>query len=135
MSGGKIDEDDIPDNYTKKTVKKIVKKKVNTKEEIIVNKLYSPFLIKTSYLRKLHQNIKGIKSMTTLNCKTNHTLKKRRDEVDNLTHQMFIYSNPLINPDKLANQTYNSLAELAVKNQNLYRYDKNYLNSNLIYNY
>ena len=72
--------------------------------------------------------------MTTLNSQLNHTLRKRKGEVDNLTHQMFIYSNPLINPNKLANQTYNSLAEIAIRNQNQYKYDKNYLNPNLIYN-
>ena len=134
MSKGKVDEDDIPDNYTKKKVKKALEKKINSQEKNIVDKLYSPFLLKTSYLRKLNQNLKGIKSMTTLNCKTNHTLRKRKGEVDNLTHQMFIYSNPLINPNKLANQTYNSLAEIAIRNQNQYKYDKNYLNPNLIYN-
>ena len=77
--------------------------------------------------------MKGIKSMTTLNCQTNHTLKKRKSEVDILTHQMYIYNNPLINPDKLANQTYNSLVGLAVKKYHKYKYEKNFLNPNLIY--
>ena len=133
MTGGKIDEDDIPDNYTKKKAKKIKKKKFSTIEENIVNKLYSPFLKKTSYLRKLNQNMKGIKSMTTLNCQVNHTLRKRKGEVDILTHQMYIYNNPLVNPDKLANQTYNSLVGLAVTKYNKYKYDKNFLNPDLIY--
>ena len=133
MTGGKIDEDDIPDNYTKKKSKKIKKKKFSTIEENIVNKLYSPFLKKTSYLRKLNQNMKGIKSMTTLNCQVNHTLRKRKGEVDILTHQMYIYNNPLVNPDKLANQTYNSLVGLAVTKYNKYKYDKNFLNPDLIY--
>ena len=133
MIGGKIDEDDIPDNYTKKRVKKIKKKKFSSMEENIVNKLYSPFLKKTSYLRKLNQNMKGIKSMTTLNCQVNHTLRKKKEEVDILTHQMYIYNNPLVNPDKLANQTYNSLVGLAVRKHNKYKYDKNFLNPNLIY--
>ena len=133
MTGGKIDEDDIPDNYAKKRKKKIKIKKASSIEEKIVNKLYSPFLKQTSYLRKLNKNMKGIKSMTTLNCQTNHTLKKRKSEVDILTHQMYIYNNPLINPDKLANQTYNSLVGLAVKKYHKYKYDKNFLNPNLIY--
>jgi len=133
MTGGKIDEDDIPDNYTKKKSKKIKKKKFSTIEENIVNKLYSPFLKKTSYLRKLNQNMKGIKSMTTLNCQVNHTLRKRKGEVDILTHHMYIYNNPLVNPDKLANQTYNSLVGLAVTKYNKYKYDKNFLNPDLIY--
>ena len=133
MSNGKIDEDDIPDNYTKKRPKKIRIKRANSIEENIVNKLYSPFLKKTSYLRKLNKNMKGIKSMTTLNCQTNHTLKKKKGEVDILTHQMYIYNNPLINPDKLANQTYNSLVGLTVSKYNKYKYDKNFLNPNLIY--
>ena len=61
MTGGKIDEDDIPDNYTKKKAKKIKKKKFSTIEENIVNKLYSPFLKKTSYLRKLNQVLLSLK--------------------------------------------------------------------------
>lgn len=133
MSGGKVDEDDIPDNYTKKKIRKIRKKRASSIEESIVNKLYSPFLKKTSYLRQLNKNMKGIKSMTTLNCQANHTLRKRKSEVDILTHQMYIYNNPLINPDKLANQTYNSLVGIAVRKHNKYKYDKNFLNPNLIY--
>ena len=133
MTGGKVDEDDIPDNYTRKKVKRIKKRKFNTIEENVVNKLYSPFLKKTSYLSKLNKNMKGIKSMTTLNSQVNHTLRKREGEVDILTYQMYIYNNPLINPDKLANQTYNSLVGLAVRKHNKYRYDRNFLNPNLIY--
>ena len=133
MSGGKIDEDDILDNYTKKRKIIVKKKKTNSIEENIVNKLYSPFLKKTSYLRKLNKNMKGIKSMTTLNCQANHTLRKKKVEVDITTHQMYIYNNPLINLDKLTNQTYNSLVGLAVRKQNKYKYDENYLNPNLIY--
>ena len=133
MTGGKIDEDDIPDNYTQKKKKKQRKKTTNSIEENIVNKLYSPFLKKTSYLRKLNRNMKGIKSMTTLNCRTNHTLKKKKGEVDILTHQMYIYNNPMINPDKLANQTYSSLIGLTVSKYKKYKYDKNFLNPNLIY--
>ena len=133
MTGGKIDEDDILDNYTKKKKIIVKKKKTNTIEENIVNKLYSPFLKKTSYLRKLNKNMKGIKSMTTLNCQTNHTLRKKKVEIDITTHQMYIYNNPLINSNKLANQTYNSLVDLAVKKYKQYKYDKNFLNPNLIY--
>ena len=133
MSGGKIDEDDILDNYTKKRKIVVKKKKTNSIEENIVNKLYSPFLQKTSYLRKLNKNMKGIKSMTTLNCQANHTLRKKKVEIDITTHQMYVYNNPLINSDKLANQTYNSLVGLAVKKQNKYKYDTNFLNPNLIY--
>ena len=133
MSGGKVDEDDIPDNYTKKKIKRIKKKKFNSIEENIINKLYSPFLQKTSYLRKLNQNIKGIKSMTTLNSQLNHTLRKRKGEIDGLTYQMYVYNNPLVNPDKLANQTYNSLIGLALKKHNKYKYDKNFLNPKMLY--
>ena len=133
MSGGKVDEDDIPDNYTKKKIKRIKKKKFNSIEENIINKLYSPFLQKTSYLRKLNQNIKGIKSMTTLNSQLNHTLRKRKGEIDGLTYQMYVYNNPLVNPDKLANQTYNSLVGLALRKHNKYKYDKNFLNPKMLY--
>ena len=58
MGGGKIDEDDILDNKVEKKKKKIVRKRVNSIEENIVNKLYSPFLEKTCYLRKLNKNMK-----------------------------------------------------------------------------
>ena len=126
MGGGKIDEDDILDNQVEKKEKKIVKKRANSIEENIVNKLYSPFLEKTYYLRKLNKNMKGIKSMTTYNCKANHTLKKRTGEVDIITHQMLIYNNPLINPNKLANPTYNSLVNLAISTQNTYKNEKRF---------
>ena len=126
MSGGRIDEDDILDNQLEKKEKKIMRKKVNSIEENIVNKLYSPFLEKTCYLRKLSRNMKGIKSMTSYNCKANHTLKKRNDEVDIITHQMLIYNNPRINPDKLADPTYNSLVKLAIKSQNPYKSEKRF---------
>ena len=119
MGNGKIDEDDIFDNQVEKKEKKVVKKKVNSIEENIVNKLYSPFLAKTFYLRQLNKNMKGIKSLTTYNCKANHTLIKRAGEVDITTHQMLVYNNPLINPNKLANPTYNSLVKLAISTQNM----------------
>ena len=126
MGGGKIDEDDILDNQVEKKEKKIVRKRVNSIEENIVNKLYSPFLEKTCYLRKLNKNMKGIKSMTTYNCKANHTLRKRTGEVDIITHQMLVYNNPLINPNKLANPTYNSLVKLAISTQNMYKNEKKF---------
>lgn len=126
MGGGKIDEDDLADNEIEKKEKKIIRKKVNSQEENIVNKLYSPFLEKTYYLRQLNNNMKGIKSMTTYDCKASHTLRKRNGEVDIITHQMMIYNNPLINPNKLANPTYNSLVQLAISNQNLHKKDKRY---------
>ena len=126
MGGGKIDEDDILDNQVEKKEKKIVRKRVNSIEENIVNKLYSPFLEKTGYLRKLNKNMKGIKSMTTYNCKANHTLRKRTGEVDIITHQMLVYNNPLINPNKLANPTYNSLVKLAISTQNMYKNEKKF---------
>ena len=126
MSGGRIDEDDILDNQVEKKQKKIVKKRANSIEENIVNKLYSPFLEKTHYLRKLNKNMKGIKSMTTYNCKANHNLKKRTGEVDIITHQMMIYNNPLINPNKLANPTYNSLVKLAMSTQNLHKKERRF---------
>ena len=125
MGGGKIDEDDILDNQVEKKEKKVVRKRVNSIEENIVNKLYSPFLEKTWYLRKLNKNMKGIKSMTTYNCKANHTLRKRTGEVDIVTHQMLIYNNPMINPNKLAKSTYNSLVKLAISTQNMRKNDKN----------
>ena len=95
-------------------------------EENIVDKLYSPFLKKTSYLRKLNTNMKGIKSMTTYNCKANHTLRKRNGEIDIITHQMMIYNNPLINPNKLANPTYNSLVKLAMNTKNFNKKEKRF---------
>ena len=126
MGGGKMDEDDMVDNEIEKKEKKIVRKKVNSQEENIVNRLYSPFLEKTYYLKKLHTNMKGIKSMTTYDCKANHVLKKRNGEVDIITHQMMIYNNPLINSNKLANPTYNSLVQLAINNQNLHKKEKRF---------
>ena len=103
-----------------------MRKRVNSIEENIVNKLYSPFLEKSWYLRKLNKNRKGIKSMTTYNCKANHTLRKRSGEVDIITHQMLIYHNSLINPNKLADPTYNSLVKLAISTQNMYKKDKRF---------
>ena len=118
MGHGKIDEDDILDNEVEKKEKKIFRRKVNSFEENIVKKLYSPFLQKTSYLRKLNKNMKGIKSMTSYNCKANHTLIKRNREIDIISNQMLIYNNPLINPDRLVDPTYNSLVKLAISSRN-----------------
>jgi hypothetical protein len=129
MSGGKVDEDDILDNEVDKKQKKIIRRKVNSIEENIVKKLYSPILDKTHYLRQLNKNIKGIKSMTSNNCAVYHTLRKRTKQVDILTNQMLIYNNPRINPNKLVNSTYNSLVNLAISTQNYLRNEKKLKNT------
>jgi hypothetical protein len=129
MSGGKVDEDDILDNEVDKKQKKIIRRKVNSIEENIVKKLYSPMLDKTHYLRQLNKNIKGIKSMTSNNCAVYHTLRKRTKQVDILTNQMLIYNNPRINPNKLVNSTYNSLVNLAISTQNYLRNEKKLKNA------
>ena len=121
-------DDDTEDTQSIKKKKVYVKKKYNSIEENIIKNLYSPFMEKTSYLRKLNSNMKTIKSMSTRNCKNNHYIKKRQNEVDNTTQQMLLYNNPLINPNKLAKHTYNSLIKLVIDNnsnsKNEYKTDK-----------
>ena len=126
MSGGKVDEDDILDNEVDKKEKRILKRKINSIEENIVKKLYSPIIEKTYYLRQLNKNMKGIKSMTTNNCLISHTLRKRTKQIDILTDQMLLYNNPRINPNKLSNSTYNSLINLAISTKNFHKKEKRY---------
>ena len=112
---------DEHDNDSEKTSpsKKIVvikKRKISAKDENIINKLYTPFLHKTKYLRKLNPNIPEIKKLTSNCSKEYHNIKKMMGEVDNLFYQMKIYNNPHINVNKLSNNTYNFLVKLVQDN-------------------
>ena len=116
-----VDDEDNADKETQSTKKIIIKKKRRAKsiDEKIINKLYTPFLEKTTYLRKLNSNIPGIKQMTTSNSKTYHNIRKRIGEVNTISYQMKIYNNPHLDTNKLCNDTYNSLVKLI--NDNIYK--------------
>ena len=112
------DEDtDTFDTQSTKHKKKIVKKKVKSVDEKVINSLYNPFLEKTAYLRKLNKNIPLIKHMSTSNAKINHDVKKMREEIDNMTYQMIVYNNPKLDPNRLCDDTYKSLISLMVNNK------------------
>ena len=112
------DEHDNDSDETSSTKKIVIKKKrrVSSKDENIINKLYTPFLQKTKYLRKLNPNIPEIKQMTSNCSKAYHNIKKMMGEVDNIFYQMKIYNNPHINVNKLSNNTYNFLVKLVQDN-------------------
>ena len=114
------DEEDIDSIDTQSTKKKIIKvrKKVKSIDEKVINNLYTPFLKKTIYLRQLNPNIPGIKQMTSNSSKTNFELKKMINDVDTISHQMKIYNNPILDPNKLSNTTYNSLVKLMLNDSN-----------------
>ena len=115
-----FDEEDIDSIDTQSTKKKIIKirKRVKSIDEKVINNLYTPFLKKTIYLRKLNPNIPGIKQMTSNSSKTNFELKKMINDVDTISHQMKIYNNPILDPNKLNKDTYNSLVKLMLNDNN-----------------
>ena len=112
------DEHDNDSDETSSTKKIVIKKKrrISSKDENIINKLYTPFLQKTKYLRKLNPNIPEIKQMTSNCSKAYHNIKKMIGEVDTILYQMKIYNNPHINVNKLSNNTYNFLVKLVQDN-------------------
>jgi hypothetical protein len=116
-----FDEEDIDSFDTQSTKKKIkrLRKKVKSIDEKIINKLYTPFLEKTIYLRKLNQNIPEIKQMTSSSSKTNYELRKMINDVDAISYQMKIYNNPNLDPNKLSKYTYDSLVKVMVNNNSI----------------
>ena len=112
------DEQDNDSDETNSTKKIVIKRerKINSIDENIINKLYTPFLQKTKYLRKLNPNIPEIKKMTSNCSKAYHNIKKMIGEVDTIFYQMKIYNNPHINMNKLSNNTYNFLNKLIYDN-------------------
>ena len=113
-----LDEEDKDTVETQATKKKVIKKKrrIRSIDDKVVNKLYTPFLQKTFYLRKLNPNIPGIKHMTTSCSKAYYNIKKMISEVDVISHQMRIYNNPHLDTNKLCDNTYNSLVKLIYEN-------------------
>ena len=113
-----LDEEDKDTVETQATKKKVIKKKrrIRSIDDKVVNKLYTPFLQKTFYLRKLNPNIPGIKQMTTSCSKAYYNIKKMISEVDVISHQMRIYNNPHLDTNKLCDNTYNSLVKLIYEN-------------------
>ena len=122
------DEDDEDEEIESTKIVSIKKGKRTTSiDDKIINKLYTPFLKNTIYLRKLNPNIPGIKKRTTSTSKTFYDIKKRLGEVNIISHQMKIFNNPHLDTNKLCNDTYNSLVKLIIdntyrKNKKNYRY-------------
>ena len=114
------DEEDIDSSDTQSTKKKIIKirKKVKSIDEKVIKQLYTPFLEKTVYLRKLNPNILGIKQMTSNSSKHNFEIKKMINEVDKISYQMKVYNNPFLDPNKLSDNTYNSIVRLMLNDSN-----------------
>ena len=114
------DEEDIDSSDTQSTKKKIIKirKKVKSIDEKVIKQLYTPFLEKTVYLRKLNPNILGIKQMTSNSSKHNFEIKKMINDVDKISYQMKVYNNPFLDPNKLSDNTYNSIVRLMLNDSN-----------------
>lgn len=114
------DEEDIDSSDTQSTKKKIIKirKKVKSIDEKVIKQLYTPFLEKTVYLRKLNPNILGIKQMTSNSSKHNFEIKKMINDVDKISYQMKVYNNPFLDPNKLSDNTYNSIVRLMLNYNN-----------------
>ena len=131
------DEEDIDSFDTQSTKKKIirVRKKVKSIDEKIINKLYTPFLEKTIYLRKLNPNIPEIKQMTSNSSKTNYEIKKMINDVDTISYQMKVYNNPNLDPNKLSKYTYDSLVKVMLNNNSNKKIIKISLESKLIKEY
>ena len=112
------DEEDNETVETQSTKKIVIKKKkrFRTIDDKVINKLYTPFLQKTVYLRQLNPNIPGIKQMTSTSSKAYHDIKKMIGEVDIMSNQMKIYNNPHLDTNKLCDNTYNSLVKLIYEN-------------------
>ena len=112
------DEPDNDSDETSSTKKIVIKKKrrITSIEESIINKLYTPFLKKTKYLRKLNPNIPEIKHMTSSCSKAYYNIKKMKGDVAIMNHQMKIYNNPHINVNQLSDNTYNFLVKLIQDN-------------------
>ena len=121
------DNDTVATQSTKKIVMK-KKKKFRTIDDKIINKLYTPFLQKTVYLRQLNPNIPSIKQMTSGSSKAYHNIKKMIGEVDVISNQMKIYNNPHLDTNKLCNSTYNSLVKLIYENTEKYNNKRNVSN-------
>ena len=88
---------------------KINKKKSNSIDEKIVKKLYQPFLEKSFYARELNSNLKNIKNLTMFHNKKNYSFIKKQKEINELSQQLFIYNNPLINVNEISSPNYNSI--------------------------
>ena len=114
------DEEDADSSDTQSTKKKIIKikRKVKSIDEKIIHKLYTPFLEKTVYLRKLNPNIPGIKQMTSNSSKHNFAIKKMINDVDTISYQMKVYNNPFLDPNKLSDNTYNSIVRVMLNDSN-----------------
>ena len=112
-----IDEEDKGNIETQSTKKDVVKKRriLSSVDKNVINKLYTPFLGKTVYLRQLNPNIQGIKQMTSSYSKAYHNINKMIGEVDVVSNQMKIYNNPNLDANQLCDNTYNSLVRLIYK--------------------
>ena len=112
-----IDEEDNMNYENQPTKKKVVKKKriLSSVDNNVINRLYIPFLEKTTYLRKLNPNIQSIKQMTSSSSKAFYNIKKMIGKIDVVSNQMKIYNNPNLDVTQLCDNTYNSLVKLVYK--------------------
>ena len=108
--------EEIKNEIKQKFIK--IRKKVKSIDEKVIKQLYTPFLEKTVYLRKLNPNILGIKQMTSNSSKHNFEIKKMINDVDKISYQMKVYNNPFLDPNKLSDNTYNSIVRLMLNDSN-----------------
>ena len=94
--------------------KKITKKLYSTGTKI-TNRLYTPFLEKTFFIRKLNKNMNDIKAETLKDSRTNFALAKKMREEKIISSQMLIYNNPNININNLSLPIYKELNSLIIR--------------------
>ncbi len=112
-------EEEQSDNDTETTQPEIRIKQKNINKSIdkkIIKKLYDPFLNKTFYSRVLNLNLKNINLMSSYNSKNAFSLKKREKEINELSNQLVIYNNPLLNINNISSPTYNSIINFLFSN-------------------
>ena len=103
------DNESLSENETTKVENKKINYKKNSIDERISKKLYEPFIEKILYKKNLNVGINKIKELTSSFSKDNYTLKKKKEKIDEMSSQFFVFKNPLLNINQLSNSSYNSL--------------------------
>ena len=112
------DNDDYEDSHKNKNIINITKNKrhiikVKLIDKKVADKLYEPFMAKTSYMKKLNFNIPKINKLSNRISKENNQIIKKMGEV---TRNMNIFENSDVYTNKLSDTTYNSILKLIQNN-------------------
>ena len=124
------DNESLSENETTKVENKKVNYKKNSIDERISKKLYEPFIEKILYKKNLNVGINKIKELTSSFSKDNYTLKKKKEKIDEMSSQFFVFKNPFLNINQLSNTSYNSLINYFYHNKLNNNNNKNINNKN-----